>query len=199
MAIEYFIKAVGNGDLSASPIFQRAFDWLFSKLAEGDLVAENDYEGVKSTTYTLHMTPPFELTKYGILHELLSSKSVLLTEPMTPDYGDDRLQQTPYLFMEALADQIAHFTAMWIKDLKELDRAEAEALRQFSTMINTGILNDMFHLPLVGGVFEDEFARRCESSAMQDVYQRCYGTRKAMERFPKSPMRGKWLESDLGM
>lgn len=199
MVMEYMQQAMGNGDLSSSPIFQKAFDWLFHHVVViGDNLEREDYEGLPASTVTGHLVPPFNLSKYPLLHDFLNNESVLLTEP--DDYGaPDAVQQTRYGYIEAFADQLGHFTKLWVKDLEGLTGAETESLKQFSQFITAGMLTEMFKLPLKGGVFEAEVAKRCTKPALENRFQESYGTRRAMHWFPKSTERGKWIEYDLGM
>lgn len=199
MVMEYIQQAMGNGDLSSSPIFQKAFDWLFHHIAViGDSVEQEEYEGMTATTVTSHLVPPFDLSKYTLLHDFLNNESVLLTEP--DEYGGpEGLKQTRYSYSEALADQLAHTTHMWVKDLQGLTGAEEESLKQFSKFITAGMLTELFKLPLQDSLFETEFVKRCTTPELENRYQESYGSRRAMKWFPKSSQRGNWLQDDLGM
>lgn len=199
MVMEYMQQAMGNGDISSSPIFQKAFDWLFHHaVVIGDNVMEEEYDGLPVTTYSPHLAPPFNLSKYTLLHDFMNNESVLLTEP--DEYGaPDAVKQVRYSYSEALADQIAHITHLWVKSLEGLSGGEAESLRQLSQFITAGILTELFKLPLKDGVFETELVKRCTTPALESRFQETFGTRRAMHWFPKSSQRGKWLEDDLGM
>lgn len=199
MVMEYMQQAMGNGDLSSSPIFQKSFDWLFYHVALiGDNVEHEEYEGLPATTVTGHLVPPFDLSKYTLLHDFLNNETVLLTEPDDSSYPD-AVKQVRYGYSEAFADQIAHTTRLWIKDLDRLSGAEAESLRQFAQFITAGMLTEFFKLPLKDGLFENEFVKRCTTPELENRYQESYGTRRAMKWFPKSTQRGNWLQDDLGM
>lgn len=167
MVMKYMLQAMGDGDLKTSAIFQQAFDWLFQHIAViGDNVEEEEFEGIPATTVTGYLVKPFDLSKYELLHDFMLNESVLLTEPS--DNGDpEGVQQTSYGYGPAFADQLAHFTMLWVKNLKGLTGAEEESLRQLSKFITTGMLNEFFKLPMKEGLFEAEFVRRCTTPELE--------------------------------
>ncbi|MBI6885847.1 hypothetical protein [Pseudomonas putida] len=197
MAMEYITQAFGDGDIQKSPIFQSSFDWVFRKILEGRRVEVGDYSGFEATTINHADIKPFQLEKYELLHELLITEHVVEIEPV-PNTQDD-LTQEVYRFAEALRDTISFFAERWVKENAGLNGASPGAITQLVTMICTGMLSEFFKLEIKGPVFEQEFVRRCDSPATQTKYREIFGTEKALSRFPDSPVRGEWLESDLGL
>lgn len=199
MAMTYIMQAMGDGNIQSSPLFQSAFDWIFyHAVLIGQTVEKEEFEGLPATTITPHLTPPFDLSKYTSLHDFMANESVLLTEAMG-DGPDDYVGQVSYGYSEAFADQVAHTVKLWIDGLDGLTGAEEESLKQLANVITAGMLTEIWKLPLKGGVFEDEFAKRCTSPELESKFQATFGTRVALKRFPRSSERGRWLENDLGM
>lgn len=199
MSMKYIMQAMGDGNIQSSPIFKSAFDWIFyHAVLVGNTVVADDSDDLSAAPISTHLAPPFDLSKYTLLHDFMVNESVLLTEPVG-DAFEDRVQQVSYGYSEAMADQLAHTVWLWIKGLDGLTGAEQEALRQMAQVITTGVLYELFQLPLKGGVFEAEFAKRCITPETESRFQQTFGSRQALKWFPRSSERGKWLENDLGM
>lgn len=199
MVMQYMHLAMGNGNIADSTIFQSSFDWIFQRMfIEGKHLDHEEFESLSARGVSDIWLPPYNPGAYELLHDFMVNESVVLTVPVENGYPD-QVEEQEFGFSEALADQVAHTTWLWIKSLSGLSGAEDQALKGFSKFLTAGMLTELFKLPLEGGTFESEAAKRCTGPLMQTRFQVVFGTRKALQWFPKSSERGHWLEDDLGM
>lgn len=196
MVMQYLQKAMGDGDLSSSVIFQETFNWLIEKIVGGKVVEKEDFHGLQTTTYTRTQAPRFDMSKYELLHDFLNNEYVSVP---TTDYNTGEPSVETVSFSEGLAEVVKESTYKWLMAQEGLTGAEKQALQQFSQFITAGMLTEIFKLNIREGQFELEFIKRCDTPERESHYQSFYGTRKAVQAFPQSTMKGKWLEEDLGL
>lgn len=193
---QYLMKAHGDGDIEQSPVFHGTMDWLFAVICAGQRVEKEEIAGMKMTHVRMMLPPAFDLKKYETLHDFMFNESVMFTYPAPPGV---QKEEEARLICECIAEVVKDETKQWLQSEGALKGAEPGALGSFCTLVATGMLTTLFHLPIRDGVFENQMAKRCVTAELESVFRGFYGHDKAIKRFPKSTMRGKWLEDTLGI
>ena len=180
------LRAMGDGDLSKSPVLQETLDWVFDIIAKGK-VFETTGGVAKTEEY-------FDLLKHERLHDFFNNE----TQEVIYLRGSLKLANESFeediILMEALADKAFSVVNRWVNE--QHDKNELNGLISFMV---AGVLTEIFKLEVAGSVFEQEFVKRCTTPEKQTAYRNMFGTEKAIMHFPESPIRNKWLETDLGM
>jgi hypothetical protein len=196
MLIEkYLMKAHGDGDMEKSPVFKGTLDWLFKVICDGQRVEKEEIAGLTMTHVRMIMTPAFDFGKYELVHDFLNSESLMYTFPSNGEQQDEEA----YLICECLADVIREEVCKWLDSEGALLGVNPGEVRSFATFVATGTLGSLFGMPIRDGVFERQIAQRCVTPELESVFKMLYGEEKALKIFPRSQMRGKWLEDSLGL
>lgn len=177
-------KAMGSGDLRESPIFQKTFDWVFMIIAVGRPLRFSD-EGDEITH------EDFDLSAYQTLHEFFNLELNGLSQHQYSEY-EQELRGTS--LMDNLAYEVGVIVDNWIEIQPERDE-----LRTFSQILATGVLFEVFKTEIHTGPLEKQLIASCENPKHLMLYKKLYGIEKAMNQFPQSIHRKKWLEEDFGI
>ena len=180
------LRAMGDGDLSASPILQKTLDWVFDMISKGKVF---ETTGGVATTEEY-----FDLLKYERLHDFFNNETQEKIYLKGSLGLPDESVEDDIILMEALTDEAFSVVNCWISE--QPDKSELLGLTSFMV---AGVLTEIFKLEIASDVFEKEFVKRCTTPDKQTAYRNMFGTEKAIDHFPESPARKRWLEIDFGM